>query len=222
MGIQDRDYWRDWKREQEAGSVDPTHWREDELRTSAAPVGGSGSHPDPGDTLRFWSKVLAFLVVAALMVLVLRSWREQQSLKQAEAAAQKTASDLREKQELLQQAAAAQALSADRRQKIEDDARKLRAANREAIDQTFKREAQAKDQKAAAWERYFKPSALCQREAATVDCANEHIRARRAFDASYKGRASIRQSASSIVFPEAFAKLVSREVNFIFAFAISI
>lgn len=42
---------------------------------------------------------------------------------------------------------------------------------------------QARMQKREAeWNRYFKPSAACRDNPVTVDCANEHIRARRAFD----------------------------------------
>lgn len=41
-------------------------------------------------------------------------------------------------------------------------------------------------QKEAAWEREFKPSAACRNDASTIECANVYIRARRAFEASYK------------------------------------
>ena len=48
------------------------------------------------------------------------------------------------------------------------DSRASRLANAEKTD--------------AEWTRHFKPSASCRENPATVDCANEYIRARRAFD----------------------------------------
>ncbi|MGD9773205.1 hypothetical protein [Diaphorobacter sp.] len=56
------------------------------------------------------------------------------------------------------------------------------------IDEQRAKEARAKElaaaqKREAEWNRFYQPSASCAANPATVDCANEYIRARRAFDA---------------------------------------
>lgn len=49
----------------------------------------------------------------------------------------------------------------------------------------------AAEQREAAWRRFYRPSAACANPDTRplVECANEHIRARRAFDLQYKSNA---------------------------------
>lgn len=190
MGIQDRDYWRDWKRAQEAGRIDPTHWREDELNQgtggqtfatrSSADLGGE-------DILRFWSRVLGFAVVVAALTFGFRAWQEHRALKQLEAIAQQAAEQMRQQQLIASQIARQQALINEQKNQAALERAKALGEAREAQDRTAALEKQYQARKAAAWESYYKPSAACQRDPATVDCANEHIRARRAFDVQFKG-----------------------------------
>jgi len=76
---------------------------------------------------------------------------------------------------------------------------RLEALNKDARDRQAKADAQhaeaaAKEAainiaaaKEAAWDRYYKPSEKCQSydARATMDCANEHVRAKREFDAKW-------------------------------------
>ena len=114
MGIQDRDYWRDWKRAQEARRIDPTHWREDELnqpgsghQTSAA---RSSAASGGEDILRFWSLVLGMTAIVAALSLGFRAWQEHRALKQLEAIAQQAAEQMRQQQLIASQIAHQQAL----------------------------------------------------------------------------------------------------------------
>lgn len=68
----------------------------------------------------------------------------------------------------------------------------VRPLNRELIQEEQRiRQARAKEQaetqkREDEWRRSFKPSPSCRENSATVDCANQYIRARREFDESYK------------------------------------
>lgn len=44
----------------------------------------------------------------------------------------------------------------------------------------------AAKRKEAAWQSYYKPSPICRLDNVRADCANEHMRARRAFEAEYR------------------------------------
>ena len=44
----------------------------------------------------------------------------------------------------------------------------------------------AAKRKEAAWQSYYKPSPICRLDIVRPDCANEHMRARRAFEAEYR------------------------------------
>ena len=51
--------------------------------------------------------------------------------------------------------------------------------------ETMRREAAEADRKDAAWKRFYKPSPGCETAATSVECANEYIRASRAFLSKY-------------------------------------
>ena len=61
-----------------------------------------------------------------------------------------------------------------------------RAADQQRAGEDQKRAAQAEvDRKEAAWRRFYKPSPGCETASTSVECANEHIRAKREFEAKY-------------------------------------
>lgn len=69
----------------------------------------------------------------------------------------------------------------DRARRVENVARmQALAAQREHA------EAAAEAKRKAAWASYFQPSPWCRENSATVDCANEYIRARRGFDSRHR------------------------------------
>ena len=44
----------------------------------------------------------------------------------------------------------------------------------------------AAKRKEAAWQIYYKPPPICRLDTVRADCANEHMKARRAFEAEYR------------------------------------
>ena len=130
MGIQDRDYWRDWKRAQEAGRIDPNHWREDELNQpdSGRQIFTVRNSTDLGseDILRFWSWVLGVAVIVAALTLGFRAWQQHRALKQLEAIAQQAAEQMHQQPLIASQIAHQQALKNEQK-------------NQAALEQAFRR-----------------------------------------------------------------------------------
>jgi flagellar biosynthesis GTPase FlhF len=96
---------------------------------------------------------------------------EQEAARQAQLRAQqlqREAADREaQRQALLDQQAAAKAQAIAERQRLDDEARRT--------------EADAADRKEKAWSKFYRPSAYCE-TAATMECVNGRIRARRSFE----------------------------------------
>lgn len=60
----------------------------------------------------------------------------------------------------------------------------LAAAQRQA-EESKRAAAQEIERKASAWQQFYRPSRGCGEAGQSVECANEFIRAKRAFEASY-------------------------------------
>jgi hypothetical protein len=61
-----------------------------------------------------------------------------------------------------------------------------RTADQQRAGEDQKRAVQAEvDRKESAWKRFYKPSPGCEAASTSVECANEHIRAKREFEARY-------------------------------------
>lgn len=139
MGMQDRDYWREWHNEREKGQeqdplYDPKLFRRDRSGDSGLPDVVGANWP--------WPYQLAFLTLLVLAIfLVYKLLDRPQSSQQHQPV-----------------------IAAPQLEKIAADARR-------------KRDAQ--------WQAFYRPSASCKENSATVDCANEFIRARRAFEEKY-------------------------------------
>lgn len=99
---------------------------------------------------------------------------------------QKAATDIME----IATKSAAQAQAQSRRV-LEDQKRQAeqkaleKAAQEAALKKARFDEQQRILRKAAAWDAYFKPSARCKEDPINAECANEHIRAKKKFEASY-------------------------------------
>ncbi len=63
-----------------------------------------------------------------------------------------------------------------------DEAARQAAERQRELAEEAKLNAQAKE---ATFQRRFKPSPRCQTDSGTMDCANEYLRARKAFDAGW-------------------------------------
>lgn len=79
-------------------------------------------------------------------------------------------------------------LQAEAAQRREDEARR-KAEAAAAIERAQQEAAARMARKDAAWLAYYKPTAKCKDDPVTVDCANAHIRAKKAFEGSYKDAA---------------------------------
>lgn len=106
------------------------------------------------------------------------AWRLEQ-------AAKKIAADLQREAQALQAQERQRALQRDAARR--EDAE--RAALQRAADEAVAREMRAlKERKEAAWQRFFRPSEPCRIDSATLPCANEHMAARKRFEATYVDR----------------------------------
>ncbi len=187
MGMEDRDYYREdhakrqgmrYNKKRARYQSDDTSWY-DPKKYRRDRVSRAGPLPDlPGAD---WPWVYQLLVIVTLMLACFGLYKlvsdaKVRPLKPATSASSSYpepddvgVAPQKERQRDIQQRGA---------QRIEDqrvmDSRALRLANAE------KREAE--------WMRYFQPSASCRENPATVDCANEYIRARRAFDRGRNAR----------------------------------
>ena len=85
-----------------------------------------------------------------------------------------------------QNAAAAQARSRleQQRQQAQDQEERQRQAQQAMIAEHRERQAR----KDAAFQRFYKPSAACQADPATVPCANEYMQAKKRFEDTYTDR----------------------------------
>ena len=134
---------------------------------------GTGSLPDlPSVGWHWWTQLL---VVVTLM---LASFGLYKLVSDSKARSVETAKSDNSSYTQIQQGDAASQKEAQRNarqletRRLEDQrVRDLRAP-----------QAVSTEKKEADWTRFFQPSAACRENPATVDCANEYIRARRAFD----------------------------------------
>ena len=80
----------------------------------------------------------------------------------------------------------------DRRQlqaQQQRDAADQRArANQSAMALAQRLQVEREARKAVAWSQYFQPSAACKLDSGLAQCANEHIAAKKRFEASYVDR----------------------------------
>lgn len=87
-------------------------------------------------------------------------------------------------QQAQQQEKASRAQAARQQQQREENQQAISMANELA--QRLDRERRAR--KEAAWNSFYQPSPACRTDAVTAACANEHIAAKRIFDAQYLDR----------------------------------
>ena len=106
------------------------------------------------------------------------AWRLEQ-------AAKKITADLQRETQALQARERQQALQRDEARRDE----LARAAQQRAEDEAMAREIrERRERKEAAWQRFFRPSEPCRMDSATLPCANEHMAARKRFEATYVDR----------------------------------
>lgn len=101
--------------------------------------------------------------------------RVRWELEQAADKAKKVVDASRRAEESARQAAALDAL--EERQEIARQQRAAEASKQAAAEEVERRE--------HAWKQFYRPSPGCSGTAASVDCSNEFIRAKRAFAAQY-------------------------------------
>ena len=207
MGIQDRDYWQDWKRGNEGegpyrkpfpggsgGSGQPSRRFKiiDEVR---APVRRQSQRPLPqtDHVPEVLLKKLTYLAVfVALVVAAMLAYRWY-ALHQLNQSMLRLMNDVPKamtapiQQSLQVQSQSTHQVEERRKQlALERDLEMQRAIARQELKDRLDREhAERVQRRNAAWERFYQPSHECRRDA-TVECANAFIRAQRAFSEQYK------------------------------------
>jgi hypothetical protein len=172
VGLADRDWYREALRDVESGAKGP---------------------PGRGRTYRSGSLhpllVVALAVLGVVLVYAIGvsfvEWRTQRAFEQLRRAAQQMERDAQVRSEDIRRSAA------ERQQQREADARAREAdrlrviAERDAAADASRRLANEQAaRKERAWAKFYKQPAHCE-QAATVECANGFIRAKRAFEAKY-------------------------------------
>lgn len=107
------------------------------------------------------------------------SWQLHQAETYLREQAEKSAAQIRSSQE------------ADRQRAAADRARRDEAAQRAAAAQQIELEtkriaSEAAQRKDEAWKRFYRPSPGCGLAGQSMECSNEFIRAKRAFEAQYR------------------------------------
>lgn len=176
MGIQDRD----WYRHDRPRTESQYHYNPREFRGKGA--GTAGDAP-PGRS----SALYLHMGLAAAVVLI---WLLAELLAQrrAEAAAEER---LRATQHARAQALQVEREAAERQARREaelqlrESLRSQSIARQQHLEYDRKRAAMAEaDRREHAWSRFYRKPAVCD-DAATVECANAYIRAKRAFEEKY-------------------------------------
>jgi multidrug efflux pump subunit AcrA (membrane-fusion protein) len=144
----------------------------------------------PARSSRYHSALIvaAAIAGAALMVIAVdafREWRVRVAIEQMTRASQDALRQINAQNEQAQRDA--QAREAMRQANLEkQEAARLRAiAQRQQADEAVKRAAlEEADRKEKAWAKFYRKPAACN-DAVTLECANAHIRAKRAFEDKY-------------------------------------
>lgn len=182
MGIQDRDYYWEHRNRVDPNMVDD---------------GESGRVNPPGNVHKAWRrqdsnsverllKILALIAIVVGAILIAQRWYIAHSFNRALANSAQFGQKVSAEQ--AQALARANALALERARKAETE-RQLQmqkiGAENELRRKLIAEQALRTKAKQDAWERFYKPSKNCFTEA-SVECGNEHIIARRAFNEQYK------------------------------------
>lgn len=176
MGVHDRKwYWKDRARDERAW-YDPRQFQDQGARPR---IRKSRSR------IPLVTGVSCLLLLGVIGTVVTR-WRAPPVVKPV------PVSDyaLQESRRLAQQLEAEAALQAQQQALIDRRAAEMRAfAERQRVEaETHRAAHEADERKARAWAKFYRSPAGCD-AAATVECANDRIRARRVFEAEFaKGR----------------------------------
>jgi preprotein translocase subunit SecF len=182
MGIQDRDYWRDrYNQNSQTGSVDPTHWRHDEIAQRPA----VRSKYQPEQLLMVVTVVFLVAIAAFFGFDYLSKHKAQQLQVQIQDAQARATAQAREQ-------ALQRAQLRHQKAKQEEAKRQLQLAQAQQVQSQMPTHNQqgleAQARKEAAWNKFYQPAPQCMHDA-TVQCANAFIRAKRTFEAQYKDKA---------------------------------
>lgn len=127
-------------------------------------------------------KIAAGVFIGALAAMFayegISALRVEYALRQADEQIHRSMNADRQRMRLEEQARAA------RQQRDIEDAQALESARNTARRLQLERERRRSD----AWEKFYQPSTSCLDDPSTVVCANEHMAARKRFDAQYKDR----------------------------------
>ena len=178
MGVQDRDWY--WEHRESLGKKRAR--REPGFEADQA---GATNEPRPQLAMHPLTKLALGAIGAVLLWALLGSfiqWRAQRAFSEViQATQQSTARAQLESQQAAEQSAQ------DRQQRL-DEAEAARVAliraQQDAIAQAAKARDEDEARRTAAWAKFYRKPAACN-DAATLECANGYIRAKRAFEQKY-------------------------------------
>jgi len=141
-----------------------------------------GFQSDEGTFLADLCKIAVGVFIGGLAAMFayegITAWRLEQAAKRATAELQRQAQQLQ-----IQQHQQAQ----QREDAVRQESARA-AAERAANEDVARLIRERRERKEAAWQRFFQPSSACRIDSATLPCANEHMAARKRFEAGYVDR----------------------------------
>ena len=144
---------------------------------------------EPEQSLTVWKIALGVCIgslVASAITWTVAETRLRWEVEQAATALKLEAAKSQRAMAQAQQDAAFATQRAARQQEQLDAEQRQRLAEQQRVEGDARRGVQDEvNRKEAAWKRFYKPTPACAAESLSVECANAHIRAKRAFEAKF-------------------------------------
>jgi ABC-type multidrug transport system fused ATPase/permease subunit len=129
------------------------------------------------------------ITLAGVIGFVARAWLAQQALREIQRGAVEAAERMKRRQaETLRRMQTEQLKRAEAAERLKEAERQRLASEERAQEMVRKANIDAANAREAAWSRYYVKPKRCENPASNevlVECANEHIRAKRAFEKKY-------------------------------------
>ena len=182
MSIYDRDwYWQDRARKERQYYNNPREFRSQ----SAGAATYSSALPRRSSALPIHIGLAATVVLIWLLIELVTQWRAETATKERLRLTQEAAQRAQAQALQAQREASKQQARREAELRLQESLRSQVTAKQQRLENDRKRAAMAEvDRKERAWTRYYRKPAICN-DAATVECANAFIRAKRTFEEKY-------------------------------------
>jgi len=160
---------------------------DEESARPAAPAASRARHARPGGTQYgvIVALGLAGVVLALIIGVTFVQWRAQAAAQETLRLNQEAQRQAQAQIEQMQREALARQAQLDALRQREEEQRVQAAAEQlRAAEAARRAETEAADRREKAWARFYRPPPHCE-TAATMECTNRYIRAKRLFDEKY-------------------------------------